>query len=169
MKNTKTAVIVIFILVVAVFGYLLVNEIGNYKQKSNEIIQLEKKIAEQKGTIAMLKGIKNNIEKAEQQYDILCEMLPDEPFEDEIVFGIQGYAINASVKLNSINFLNRVDKNDITEMPMDLSFSGDYMGFLKLINSIMHGDRLIRIDGINIRQRIDGELIIDMKATAFVV
>ena len=62
--------------------------------------------------------------------------------------------------------MDRNINEKFVEMPLNITLHGTHKNFLNLLNNIVYGDRLFRIDSIQLRKDDDG-LIINMKAKAF--
>jgi Tfp pilus assembly protein PilO len=63
-------------------------------------------------------------------------------------------------------FGKRLEEKELIWMPLEISYVGSYAEFMDLLSEIMYGNRLIRIDELELYVN-EGLLEIDILANAF--
>ncbi|MCX7773782.1 MAG: type 4a pilus biogenesis protein PilO [Clostridia bacterium] len=113
-----------------------------------------------------LEKIKNQLEST---INILEQQIPSNPDEYKIIDQIQQVSLDSVADFVQIQFSDRVQNNGINEMPFKLTFTGKYTSLIKLLNSLAEGERLIRIDDIQIAKGDNAMSSIraDISAVAF--
>lgn len=165
-KSTRAVTILAFLLLTVLFGYLIISEVSNIRKVKNEIAVFKNNIIDKKVVLADLRKSKENLDLLEENYDTLSKMIPSSMYEDSIIIEIQNYAQQSNVSLLSVDFLQRIKYENYTEIPLNMSLRGTHTHFISLLNSFLYGERLFKIDSIQLRKDGDG-LIINMKAKAF--
>lgn len=162
----RIAVILFFVFIIGVFGYLIVKESMHLKELSNQVRLTGRKISQQRTVLEQLRGLEINAENLRIQQETINMMIPEQPMEEDVLLHVQYYAEATSVPLTTIRFGERNVGTGLTEMPIDLSFRGTYKGFLNLLSNMMYGNRLLRIDEIEM-DRAEDVLEINIHANAF--
>lgn len=165
-KSTRTAIFIVLLLCTVLLGYLIVSEVSNIRRVKREIVKYENLIMDKRSTITELRKSKNSYEYLEENLQILRTMIPDSMYEDSIIIELQNHAKASNISLVSIDFMDRNINEKFVEMPLNITLHATHKNFLNLLNNIVYGDRLFRIDSIQLRKDDDG-LIINMKAKAF--
>ena len=159
-------IIAVFVIFIVFIGYLVFAESIRMSRLSSEISLIKQDIEKRQETLNQLRKLNKATDNLTEQNSAIKALIPDSPIEEEIILHIQGVSAECSVQPVTIRFSNRKEAGSLTEMPLELSFSGTYRGFLNLLSGLMYGDRFIRIDEIRLGQN-SGSLNIDLKANAF--
>lgn len=165
-NNVRRVVIVVFVLLIAFFGYLVAKEAFRIGKLSSEISLIKQDIFSQQLNLKQLKELKKTEENLRQQYAAIKTLIPDTPLEEQIILRIQNSSVTHSALLASIRIGNQKKDGSLVEMPIEMSFNGTYKSFLSMLSGMIYGERLIRIDEVRLGQS-DGNLTIDIKANTF--
>lgn len=156
----------ILIIALAIFTAITAVDIS----EANSAIENEEQIYEaNEEKLARLEALLLIEDELRQSFDALNKLLPRQADEAGLIQHINRLSEAAGLDMAKIDFQERVVNNNLNGMPMTLSFKGNYPQLVSFIMNIAAGDRLIRIDQIDIRREeatADG-ITIDMKAIAF--
>lgn len=159
-------VIIICLLLIISIGYFIVKNLIYINDLNADILRIEKEIEQSSLLLNKMQEADKKADQMEAQINELSKMIPKDPKQEQILMDIHDTASSLSIPLENIQFGTLVKKDSFTEMPLDLSFKGNYNGLLKLLADLMYGERLIRIDEVRIDNQVDG-LMIDLKAKYF--
>lgn len=154
------------IVLLIVLNVININNISNKSSLINsELAMLENKKSEL-NELEKLSLIRPELEKA---FALLSTQIPDEPSEDEIIEYISSLSAAYKNDLIQIRFDDRVANGVLTEMPLSLTFKGSYSSFVAFIDALSEGQRLFRIDEINMdkTEGADGKINASVTARAF--
>ena len=156
----------ILIIALAIFTAITAVDIS----EANSAIENEEQIYEaNEEKLARLEALLLIEDELRHYFDALNKLLPKQADEAVLIQHINRLSETAGLDVAMIDFGDRVVNNNLNGMPMTLSFKGSYPQLVSFIMNIAAGDRLIRIDQIDIRREeatADG-ITIDMKAIAF--
>jgi Tfp pilus assembly protein PilO len=158
-----SAVIIIIVIV------MLVTRIMHLQDTLKQTELMEDTIAKNQIRLNELIRLSKQEEEFKQQIAIMDKMLPDEPFESDIINQAKNASDLSDTDFIQIDFQERVVNNNITTMPLSLVFNGRYQSLLSVIDKLTYGDRLVIIDEISIQQSEDNDGIIEasLKARTF--
>lgn len=165
-KSTGAVILVIFLLCTAFLGYLILSGITEIQALNKQIEERKQAILIKQRTLEQLRKIKENAGILEDTYNTINVMIPAVISTENIVAEMQNYANKASVTMLSVNFGQITQSTDLLEMTLNMSFSGSYNSFLNLLYYILHGERLVKVNGIQIENGSDG-LTINITAMVY--
>jgi Tfp pilus assembly protein PilO len=150
---------------------LMILNIAKIKSISETSAQIETEASildEQKAYQDELKKLTLIRPELEKAHRILSVKIPKRPEEDKLIEYIDKLTKENKTSFIHIQFEKRTVNSDMTEMPIQLMFSGKYTSLMEFIRSISEGERLIRIDGLQIdRGDSDGSINASITAKAF--
>lgn len=114
-----------------------------------------------------LKKLRNLQPELEYTLELLKKQIPSSPEDYKIIELIKEYSSENSSDFVRIEFGEYRNESEINSIPVTLTFMGRYSNLLKLINEIMSGDRLFRIDRIKIDKADGSKIRADIEAFAF--
>jgi len=163
-----TVVLCVLILTLAVFTVMAIMDIMEISSQ----IKIEKQYwqaNEQK--LAQLEQLDHRKDELERVYDLLNRLIPMSADEDMLINRLDTLSRNAGLHLGSVEFGDRVvnAESNLNEMPVSLAFKGSYLKFAEILPYIIKGERLLRVEEIEI-ERQDGTndvVNVKMKAKAF--
>lgn len=162
----QKVVLIVLILFVIFAGYFVIKEFLRISELSSEINLLRQEIASNNITVNQLKQLKKTTDSLAEQDAEIKKLIPAEPLEEQIVSFLQNSSGASSLVPVTIRFTGKKENGNLGEVPMELSFSGSYRGFMNLLSYMMYGDRLFRIDGVKLGEN-GGILTINLTANAF--
>jgi len=156
----------ILIIALAIFTAITAVDIS----EANSAIENEEQIYEEnEKKLARLEALLLIEDELRQSFDALNKLLPKQANEAGLIQHINRLAETDGLDVAMIDFGDRVVNNNLNEMPMSLSLKGSFPQLVSFMKNVANGERLIRIDQIDIRHEeatADG-IIIDMEAVAF--
>lgn len=165
----STLVIIILCISFCLLTIFSITTIININRVRSEIAAEEQLYLENQDRLAQLRQLSKREDEFRTYLALIDKLIPDGTEEARIIKQVQNLANGSSVDFIEIQFETRVVNNNMNTMPMTLSFSGGYPGLVELINRLSNGERLIRIDEINITNGTESAFFIDaiIKARAF--
>lgn len=146
-KILLVAVPVLFAVAMLVLIYFKVEQIKNV---TIELVTEQVGLQQDKDRLGMLENLKSREPQIKQQYDKASKMIPKEPMEESLINDIQQKAALTMADFVQIKFNPRVQVGSYTDMPLDISFSGDYKEFIKLLESLRNNERVLRLDNMTV-------------------
>lgn len=166
-KNAfQLLLIITFLLVSAAFGYLIVKEALLIGKQTVEIDSIEALIEEQQVLLQRMKDAEARSEELEVHLATLQKMIPEDPEQNRFLIWIQQVSSDASLKLSDVSFSEHTIEEGYVEMPVQLSLQGNYKNMLKFLSNLMYGERLVRVDDIDLSES-GGNLSVDIKINLF--
>lgn len=155
-----SGLVVLLLIVLIIFSVNKINTIND------QIENITAKLYEDKDTLEKLKQLDSLRPELESANRVLVKQIPDGPSEHELIEYIYNLSKNNKNKFIEIKFKERNGNEDIFEMPFSMTIEGKYESMLKLLNSIANGERLIRIDEIQIESVDNVKGLINTSITA---
>lgn len=100
---------------------------------------------------------------------VLKDKLPDNPNEYQLMVQMRNMSLKHNAEFKTIKFEERINHNDMVEMPFSMIVSGKFSSIVELLADISGGERLIRVDKIKIA-KLDGQngtIQADITASAY--
>ncbi len=160
------SLVVIFLVVIIAFGYLIIREGLSISRQTAEIINIKALIANQQTLLSNMREADKRSEQMEARLLELQNMIPDQPLHEQVLSVLQQCADDAAVKLESVTFGEHIPEDGYVRMPVRISFSGNFKGFLQLLSNLMYADRLVKIESVSLSGS-NGWLGIELTAEAF--
>jgi Tfp pilus assembly protein PilO len=165
-NSIQVVLIVLFTILFVLSGYLAINEAIHIGALRAEIRTVQQEILQQKTLLAQLRKLKNNEGFLREQYNEISMLIPGQPFEERLIKKLHQSANNSGIPMIMIKFGKRLEEKELIWMPLEISYVGSYAEFMDLLSEIMYGNRLIRIDELELYVN-EGLLEIDILANAF--
>lgn len=157
------AVVILMIIVFAVFRIVHINE------TVKSIDQEEQAYQDNTAKLNQLMLISKKEDEFKQAISVMSNLIPDKANDFGIINQIQDLEKKLDTNFIKIEFADKVVNKNINVMPFDLSFKGQYLSLVQLIKDMSSGERLIRIDEVDISQgdSIANTVNVEIKARAF--
>ncbi|MBP7177187.1 MAG: type 4a pilus biogenesis protein PilO [Thermoclostridium sp.] len=165
-NNLQVLLMIAFMLVTVVFGYLIVREGLLIRKQSAEIYRIEAIIEEQQVLLKKMRDAEARSSEYETKLLQLQKMIPDQPEQNQFVVWVQQASADASLKLTDISFNEHTVEEGYSVMPVQLSLYGNYVSTLKFLSDMLYGERLVRVDDVDLSGSGVG-LNISMKINLF--
>ena len=165
-SSSNPTLLILSGLVVILLILLIVFSVNRINTTNDQIETETAKLNEDKDTLEKLKQLDLLRPELESANRVLLKQIPDEPSEYDLIQYIYILSENNKNDFIEIEFKERQEKEDIIEMPFSMNINGKYGSMLKLLNGIANGERLIRIDEIQIESIDNVNGLIDTSVTA---
>lgn len=158
-----SGLVALLLIVLIIFSMSKINKMS--EQIATESVKLE----ESKETLIKLRQLELLRPELEGANRILTGQMPEVPSEEGLIEYIYKLTENNKTDFIEIKFEERKQKNDMIEMPFKLTLNGKYSSVLGFMNNISNGERLIRIDEIQIDSMgsVNGVINTSITANAF--
>jgi len=151
MNNTKSKILLISSFVIIILLLVLsVFKIMHIRETSAEIDQYNITINQKEKILSELKALKDYQSELDNAYKVLNEQIPAISDEQRVIALLDQYSKENEVVLLNINFGEVKEKDSFNELSLGLSFSGEYSSILKMLENMKNGERLFRIDDIQL-------------------
>ena len=172
MNNNKTmtssrilliasALTIVLLLVLSVF------KISHIKETTSAIDNLNLVLRNNKERLKELEDLRDYLPELENAYKTLNDKIPVLPDKPKLVEQLNQYSEENDVALLEVDFGEESEKDSLNEIPLKLSFEGEYTSIVKLLENLDYGERLIRIDEIEIDSSGSNIIWADVSAVAF--
>jgi Tfp pilus assembly protein PilO len=149
-SGTKILLIALPVLFAAAMLILIYFKVGQITNAATELVTEQVGLQQDKDRLGELESIKSRETQIKQEYDKALKMIPKEPMEENLIKDIQQKAVLTMADFVQIKFNPRVPVDNYTDMPLDISFSGDYAEFIKLLESLRNSERVLRLDNMTV-------------------
>mgnify|MGYP001256740374 CR=1 FL=1 len=160
---------------------LSVTKISDIKKTVSEIDEVNSTLGINEGRLKNLEDLNENLDELMDDFIVLSKKIPSSPDKNKLIGLLNQYASENDVLLSQVDFdeLNVEEsmeesegesENDTpNELKVKLAFTGEYASLIKLLKKLDNGERLIRIDEIEISSTGDFSKILraDITAVAF--
>ncbi|NLL66714.1 MAG: type 4a pilus biogenesis protein PilO [Clostridiaceae bacterium] len=164
--SSNTILLIVSSLIVVLLVVLNIFTINNLHKTKNQVKEATTKLQEDKANLEKLNKLELLRSELESANDILIKQIPDEPSEDLLIEYIQSLSIDNDNTFLEIEFREREEKDKVFIMPFIVDVKGNYSSLLGFLNSMANGERLIRIDKIEINKSVENSGIINTTITA---
>ncbi|EEG78352.1 type 4a pilus biogenesis protein PilO [Dethiobacter alkaliphilus] len=131
--------------------------------KEDEEQQLE--LAETR--LASMQALAERSDEMEEELELLSQLLPEEPAEDQLILDLQSGADLSDMNFNQVRFGERRDNDGYVEMPLSLVFAGDYHELLHFLDYLQVYERAVRIDELRIDGNDEDANTVNIQASTF--
>ena len=168
--NKKDSLIVVLgVAALVLAALLLYNQWGNLQAARGAVQEERQAVARLQTYIQDMEQAKDNVEELEARYTLAELMMPANPDENIMINTLRTYADATGAKLLKVTFKDRVNKEEYSEMPVELVFEGSYSELLQLLEYLQAGQRAMRVESLKVsKPRQDATVIkADITASAF--
>jgi len=141
---TASAATIVLLLVLSVF------KIMHIKETSSEIDKIYVTIQQNKDRLSQLEALNSYQPELEDGYKKLIEQIPAIPDEQRVIALLDQYSKENNVVLLKFNFGEVTENDNLNELSLEVSFSGEYSSILKVLEKMENGERLFRINDIQL-------------------
>ena len=154
--SNNTVLLILSGVIVLLLITLTVLKINEHNELNDAISQQEASIQENQDRLINLQYLDSIKPALKYAFEALNKQVPKEPMEHQIIAQINSITLDNETDFLDIHFDERLQKNNLNEMPIKLKFSGSYTSFIKVIKYLEQGERLFRIDEIKINKSDNG-------------
>lgn len=162
----QLVLIIAFSLVFVLFTFLIVQEMLLNQKTTAEINNIRASIAEQQVLLQKMRLDEARADEMAEQLSTIQKMIPAQAGQNQFLLLVQQLSQDASLQLLNVSFGAQVIGEEFVVMPVDISLQGGFKGFLRLLSALMYGERLVRVDDIDLMDDA-GKLSITIKASLF--
>lgn len=120
----------------------------------------EEKLCQLKEEYAVLESLQQehpDLEKyqmeVERERERVAGLLPDEMLTAFFLHDVKSAADRTGMRLRELVPEEAVEENDLLLLPVRASMTGDYFSFLRFLQSLQNGSRLVQIDSMDVAQK----------------
>lgn len=169
-NNSGKVLSVLFLAVIlVVMVILIVNRETSYvnvqAQISDERLNLEQDIKR----LSQLEEISSQEKSMAGTVEAVKMLIPEEPKEDQLIKNIQNISSEVGADFVKISFDPRVQEKEYTEMPVKISYEGNYTSLTEFLVKLRENQRAVRVDNITVKSINSGnaEINAEISAVAF--
>ena len=168
-KNSHSLLLVITSLLL-VLGMAL--NVMQWKTLQTEKVRVEdeqQQLGLAQSRLLGMMSLEKNKDELNADYELVVGLLPSLPSEDGIIRDIQSGADLSGMHFVFIRFGERILGEGYMEMPVNLSFEGNYHQVLHFLDYLQVYERAMRIDELRLDQSNsdDGKMMVSIVASAF--
>lgn len=155
-------------IVVILLIALNIIKINSINKASAQIESEETVLNEKKAYLEELKKLTEIRPELVKAQKILSVQIPEQPGEDQLIDYINRLSQKNKISFVHVQFEKRTINGNINEIPLQLKLTGEYTSLMDFIRSISEGERLIRIDELQIdKEDSSGSINAFITAKAF--
>ncbi len=149
-------------LAIAMMVYLLFNQLGALHEAQYRLEEEKEALNQVNLQLEQLLELRQRAPEFQEFLNTLERLIPSEPQKEDVLVTLEENARKAGANLARIRFDGYQWVDDYGEIPLQLSYEGDYASFLKMLGQMQHQQgesRAYRIENINLtRERLDMDL-----------
>jgi type IV pilus assembly protein PilO len=115
--------------------------------------------------LAMVELKKQNAQM-EADLEILSQLLPVNPLEDQLIVDFQSGADLSDMKLVQVRYGERIEHEGFVEMPVNILFEGNYHELLHFLDYLQVYERAVRVDELRMDE-LEDKMSVSIQASAF--
>lgn len=157
---------------VLLFGAVVVFGIASFfiYLQLNAFIQTQNKIAQETQELQVLQSkqqsllkIKNESSLYEQQLAQINQKIPSLAEQGSLITYIRSEALQSNTKFTQLKFDAQIPQKGYFQIPMKISFEGDFAGLTAMLDRMRKGSRGLRVDEIRMSKNVQ-QSITNIKA-----
>jgi len=161
-------IVIVFILITAFLIYLQAGSLIKTRQAADNEVQ---NISQLQTRLITLQKLKEQYPELQAKLAFYEMIMPSVPSENTILTSIQGTANDTNTGLLQIRFESEIKKEQYVEIPLKVSFQGEYRHLAQLLDKIRNGHRAFRVDEVKITQSQEANqysgVMAEISASAF--
>lgn len=167
--NKNLVLLVVSSLIIVLLMTLCFFRIRHFNETSKLIRIGTQALEGKQKRLSKLKALDSIRPELEYAFKDLQLKIPQLPLEHELVDQIELLASSNGINLNQVQFNERVENNNVNEIQFTFSITGRYSSLISLLQNISTGERLIRVDEIQIvkDENVKDTIRADITAAAF--
>lgn len=167
--SNSSKLIASMILVICVIS-LLVQQTISIKELNANIASEEKLLSSENLRLSNIVKIKNNYPHFQEKLYQLEASIPNFPAEESILASLQETSEETSTDFTKVTFGKVSTGDGLSQISLSISFLGNFMSLLELLDKIKGASRLVRFDGLNLsKDNVKNSLKADIQAVTFYV
>lgn len=168
-NNGRIIFAVVAILVVVVMLFLSVGKARSYASIQTDIAMQKAALEQEQIRLEQLEKLSKQDKELTASIEASKKLVPSKPQEDELIKYFQSKADEAGTNFIQIRFDARVTGPQYIQMPIKITFTGDYLSLMNFLKQIYDGERAIRVDSVAVKAgtTTKSDVTAELSATAF--
>ncbi|MBS4030498.1 MAG: type 4a pilus biogenesis protein PilO [Clostridiales bacterium] len=169
-KKQNSTLLILFFVVIFVVGLMLIlMQFNSLNEGKARLAEEEQLLALAQTRLQSMIQLKEQSDEMEEKLELLTQLLPGSPAEDDLIVDLQSGADLSDMGLFQIRFGERVSKEGYQEMPLNLVFEGSYHEILHLLDYLNAYERAIRVDELRLDppRAESAKMSVNLRASAF--
>ena len=142
--------------------FLIINQLGALNDAQDRVSEESDALNLANIRLGQLVELRQRGPEFVNYWETLEQLIPAEAGEADLIISLDRMARNAGIELTEVRFDERGHTDEYVEVPLQISFRGEFRSFLEIIQNLQEGNRAFRIENIN----LDGERL-DLNLKAF--
>lgn len=171
LKNVNLKEVLILVLVLLALAgmvFLVYNQLEEMQRTREKLQEEEIALAQAEAELQELYQIRDQAPLYQERLVYYEGKIPPEPGESKLLNYLQELEKKSTQNFVQVSFGDRQPGEKLTEIPLELSFEGNYTSLLLLLEEMREGERALRLDNIRIAPgEHPGDLMVEISACAF--
>lgn len=171
-RNNRSMLLGFIVLVaLSIAAFTIYSQLKHRTQINSQLQQELQILKENNELVSSLNQLKKALEKSVDEVLVYGRLMPEKPDENSLITYLEEASNEANVEFVKISFDPLAPKEGYVEMPVKLSFSGDYAGMVELLKNMESSKRLLCIDNMSIKRddADGGKILMEISARAFFI
>ena len=161
-------ILTLALLVLTGMVFLVYNQLGDMQRNREQLQEEEIALAQAQEELQELYRIRDQASLYQEQMVYYEGKIPQKPEEAKLLYYLQELEEESTQNFIQVRFGDRQPGEGLTEMPLEISFEGNYTSLLLLLEEMREGERALRLDDLRIaRGESPGDLTVEISACAF--
>jgi Tfp pilus assembly protein PilO len=168
-KNNSPLLIAVTVFVLFVGLVMMFVQWGSLRDEKVRLAEEEQQLVITEARLQSLIALEAKRDELDADGEVLEQLLPDGPQENQLIRDLQSGADLANMGLGQIRFSPRVGQEGFTAMPVGLSFTGTYHQLLSLLDYLQVYERAFRIQDLRVDMGSgeDEDMMISIQGSTF--
>lgn len=168
-QKIKVAICILVAVLIFILGYHFVisKVVKEFRDEKKIEIQLRNDYQMKYQMAVNLPLYQEQIKKMQLQFAELLEMLPTKNEISELLDDLTFVANNSGLKIISLNWQQKIEKDFYIEFPINMSVTGNYHQMGKMLEAMAGLPRMVSLSDFKITQDKSGLLRMDMLAKTY--
>jgi Tfp pilus assembly protein PilO len=168
-ESSSANTIVLFIIAILALLLVVLNISSLYQiQKTSDALNSSTiRLDEYNKRFSKLNKMVQEKEQLMASFELLSKKIPLQSFENHILNSIEESVKENKTELINLQFGDYKENQDLIQIPLTLTVKGKYSDLIRLFTELEDGERLVRIDGINLTKDEDLKVRADIIAFTY--
>ncbi|MDW7683206.1 MAG: type 4a pilus biogenesis protein PilO [Bacillota bacterium] len=170
MTKKGNSPLIILLVVVLILGAVLANlmQWNKLREEQALVVQEEQALEVSEARLSSLRALAAKEEQMRADLELLNQMMPEEPQEDDLIRDLQSGADLSGMHFIHVRFSGRNVAEGYVEMPVDTAFDGTYHELLYFLDYLKVYERAVRINELRLDEKQDSDdMSVNIRASMF--
>lgn len=151
------------VIIFGIASFFIYVQLSAFIQTQNKVTQATQELQVLHDQYQVLLKIKADAPLYEQKFAQIDQKIPSNAEQGSLISYIQSEAVQTNIQFTQMQFDTQIPQKGYIQIPMKISFVGDYIELTNLLDRLSKGSRGIRVDDVTMTKN-DPQSVSKVKA-----